>query len=70
MPTIVNAPLKSKYGFESTGFIVDDEGNIFAKSLALVEVEVVDPGLPADYSFVERGGKFRLSRKVLLPKPE
>jgi len=61
MPTIVNAPLKSKYGFESKGFIVDDEGNIFAKSLALVEVEVVDPGLPADYSFVETGGKFRLS---------
>jgi hypothetical protein len=65
MPTIVNAPLKSKYGFESTGFIVDDEGNIFAKSLSLVEVEVTDPGLPADYSVVEVGGKFRLSGNII-----
>tara|TARA_B110000503_G_C7076052_1_gene382949 strand:- start:164 stop:1051 length:888 start_codon:yes stop_codon:yes gene_type:complete len=63
MPTIVNAPLKSKYGFESNGFIVDDEGNIFAKSIALVDVgeEVVDPGLPADFDIVESGGNFRLS---------
>ena len=61
MPTIVNAPLKSKSGFESNGFIVDADGNIFAKSLALVDTAPVDAGLPADYSFVEVAGNFRIS---------
>ena len=41
MTTIVNSPFKSKFGFESAGFTVDDEGNISAKSISLVD-EVPD----------------------------
>jgi len=57
---VVNSPFKSKSGFESTGFIVDDEGNISAKSISLVEIEEVDPGLPADFSITEVAGNFRV----------
>jgi len=63
MTTIVNSPFKSKFGFESVGFIVDDEGNISAKSISLVDdvPEEVDTDLPADRKFVEVAGNFRIS---------
>jgi hypothetical protein len=62
--TVVSAPFKSKFGFQSTGFIVDDEGNISARSISLLEDEAVDPGLPADYAFLEVGGNFRNSQSL------
>ena len=63
MSTIVNAPFRSKYGFESTGFVVDSLGNISAKSISLVDeaAPVEDSDLPADRAFSEVGGNFRLS---------
>lgn len=62
MSTLVNTPFRSKYGFESTGFVVDSLGNISAKSISLVDAaEVPDTDLPADKSFNEVGGNFRLS---------
>lgn len=64
MSTIVNTPFRSKYGFESTGFLVDTEGNISAKSISLVETDVVDPiedtEIPADIKFLEVSGNFRI----------
>ena len=62
MTTIVNSPFKSKFGFESAGFVVDDEGNISAKSISLVDdvPEEVDTDLPADRKFVEVSGNFRI----------
>lgn len=66
MSTIVNSPFRSEFGFESTGFLVDEEGNISAKSITLVEEDPVDPGvpdtdLPADRTFEEVGGNFRIT---------
>lgn len=62
---VVNSPFRSKFGFESVGFTVDDEGNIFAKSIALVDVdEEIDPELPADLAFTEVAGNFRLSTSI------
>jgi hypothetical protein len=63
MSTIVNTPFRSKYGFESTGFLVDTEGNISAKSISLVDEAPApdDTDLPADRSFTEQGGSFRIS---------
>lgn len=60
MATVVNSPFRSKYGFESTGFIVDDEGNISAKSITVVQ-GAIDPSLPADQIFEEVGGNFRIA---------
>jgi hypothetical protein len=69
MSTTVNTPFRSKFGFESTGFTVDEEGNISAKSINLVEEEPVDPvvpdtDIPADRKFTEVGGNFRLENNV------
>lgn len=63
MSTIVNSPFRSKFGFESTGFVVDDEGNISAKSINLLDSvpDVPDPTLPADRTFEEVGGNFRIT---------
>lgn len=66
MSTIVSAPFRSKYGFESEGFLVDEEGNISAKSISLVEgdepePEIPDTDLPADRAFTEVGGNFRIT---------
>ena len=61
MSTIVNAPLKSKSGFESSGFAVDSLGNITAKSLIL---EGAEAGAAADFTFSEVGGNFRLSGNI------
>jgi hypothetical protein len=49
--TVLNSPFKSKFGFTSSGFIVDELGNISAKSIILVDAAVPDPELPADYTF-------------------
>lgn len=70
MSTIVNSPFRSEYGFESAGFVVDEEGNISAKSITLVEDdEPVDPGvpdtdLPADRIFTDVSGNFRITGNV------
>lgn len=66
MSTIVNSPFRSEYGFESTGFLVDEEGNISAKSISLVEVEpeIPDTDLPADRIFTDVGGNFRITGDV------
>lgn len=63
MSTIVNSPFRSKFGFESTGFVVDDEGNISAKSITVLDSAPVvpDPSLPADRTFEEVGGNFRIT---------
>jgi len=56
--SIVNAPLKSKSGFESSGFAVDALGNITAKSLIL---EGAEAGAVADFTFSEVSSNFRLT---------
>ena len=61
---VVNSPFKSKFGFSSTGFIVDDEGNISAKSITLVDEETDVGDLPADFSFSDSTGSFRYTGNV------
>lgn len=63
MSTIANSPFRSKFGFESVGFTVDEEGNISAKSITLLEEDpgVPDTNLPADRIFEEVSGNFRLT---------
>jgi hypothetical protein len=61
---VINSPFKSKFGFESTGFIVDNQGNISAKSISLIETEVIDPGLPADFVFSDSTGNFRIASSI------
>jgi len=61
MSTIVNAPLRSKYGFESPSFTVDSVGNITARSITLEVQDVVeDVDVAADFSFEEVDNNFRL----------
>ena len=62
--TVLNSPFKSKFGFTSSGFVVDDLGNISAKSIILVDAAVPDAGLPADYTFTEVSNNFRNSLGV------
>jgi len=66
--TVLNSPLKSKFGFTSSGFIVDELGNISAKSIILVDAAVPDPELPADYTFTEVSNNFRNSLGVYNPQ--
>ena len=56
---VINSPFKSEFGFSSTGFIVDEDGNISAKSITLVEEEEVSADLPADFDFSDSTGNFR-----------
>jgi hypothetical protein len=58
---VINSPFKSKFGFTSAGFIVDNLGNISAKSINLIDSTEVDDSLPADYIFTEVSSKFRNS---------
>tara|TARA_B100000780_G_scaffold228874_1_gene168396 strand:- start:211 stop:1086 length:876 start_codon:yes stop_codon:yes gene_type:complete len=59
MPTTVNTPLRSDYGFKSPSFTVDAAGNISATTLTLsVNVEG-EAGVAADFNFVEAAGNFR-----------
>jgi hypothetical protein len=58
MPTVTNKQLESTYGFKSTGFSVDNAGNITALSLVqtgLVSEEVIDGSTPANYTITENG---------------
>jgi hypothetical protein len=66
--TVLNSPLKSKFGFTSSGFIVDELGNISAKSIILVDAAAPDPELPADYTFTEVSNNFRNSLGVDNPQ--
>jgi len=63
MSTLVKSRFRSEFGFESSGFFIDEEGNISAKSITLAdqEPEVIDTDLPADRKFVEVAGNFRIS---------
>lgn len=60
--TILSAPFKSQYGFESPGFLVDSVGNVIVKTLSQTEG---DTGVeaPADYTVTEAtgGGGFLFS---------
>lgn len=58
MPTTVNTPLRSDYGFKSPSFTVDANGNISATTLTL-SVNSDEAGVAADYDFVEAAGNFR-----------
>ncbi len=58
MPTTVNTPLRSDYGFKSPNFTVDANGNISATTLTL-SVDSGEAGVAADYDFVEAAGNFR-----------
>ena len=55
MATVANTPLKSKYGFSSSGFSVDVNGNITARTLVQTGANI-DPGQPADFTVAENGG--------------
>jgi len=59
MPTTVNTPLRSDYGFKSPSFNVDLNGNITATTITLTTDS--EAGLAADLSFVESAGHFRFS---------
>lgn len=53
--TVINAPFRSKFGFESPGFFVDSAGNVIVKTLSQTEG---DTGVeaPADYIVTESSG--------------
>ena len=59
MPTTVNTPLRSDFGFKSPSFNVDLNGNITATTITLTTDG--EAGLAADHSFVESAGNFRFS---------
>ena len=47
MPTTVNTPFRSDYGFKSPSFTVDAAGNITAATLTLSVSEADEAGRPA-----------------------
>ena len=63
MPTTVNTPLRSDYGFKSPSFTVDANGNITATTLTL-SVNAGEEGVSADFDFVESAGNFRFDGQV------
>lgn len=63
MPTTVNTPLRSDYGFKSPSFTVDASGNITATTLTL-SVNAGEEGVSADFDFVESAGNFRFDGQV------
>lgn len=60
MPTVVNTPLQSQYGFESPSFVVDNAGNITARSITLEVVDDTTTDVAADIAVTEVGGNFRI----------
>ena len=50
MSVIKNSPFESRYGFKSKNFTVDDQGNINASSLTLIQS---DAGLASDFTITE-----------------
>lgn len=63
MPTTVNTPLRSDYGFKSPSFTVDANGNITATTLTLSD-NAGEEGVSADFDFVESAGNFRFDGQV------
>lgn len=57
MPTTVNTPLRTDFGFKSPGFTVDASGNISATTLTLSTSG--EAGVAADFDFIESAGNFR-----------
>ena len=56
MPTVTNKQLESAFGFKSTGFTVDDQGNITARSLVETQgSETFDLATPANFTITENG---------------
>lgn len=62
MPTTVNTPLRSDYGFKSPSFTVDASGNISATTLTLSTSG--EAGIAADFDFIESAGNFRFEGQV------
>jgi len=57
MPTVTNKALESSYGFKSTGFAVDNQGNITAKTIVETGgAATFDLATPANYTISENGG--------------
>ncbi len=53
--TVINAPFRSEYGFESPGFLVDSSGNVIVRTLSQT-AGGTDVETPADYNVTESGG--------------
>lgn len=57
MSTVTNKPLESTHGFKSTGFAVDEQGNITARSVVETQgSEAFDLATPANYTISENVG--------------
>lgn len=63
--TIINAPFRSEYGFESPGFLVDSSGNVIVRTLSQTEGGS-DVETPADFNVTESegGGGFLFSGTI------
>ena len=56
MSTVTNKQLESAFGFKSTGFTVDNQGNITARSLVETQgSETFDLATPANFTITENG---------------
>tara|TARA_B110000977_G_scaffold70439_1_gene95644 strand:- start:156 stop:1040 length:885 start_codon:yes stop_codon:yes gene_type:complete len=64
MPTIVNAPFRSKFGYDSPSFTVDSAGNITARSITL-DVSDNNVEIAADFKFQDTTGNFRLINNLI-----
>ena len=64
MPTTVNTPLRSDFGFKSPSFTVDAAGNISATTLTLSVNAEGEAGIAADFDFVESAGNFRFDGQL------
>jgi hypothetical protein len=60
MSTIVNTPLRSKFGYESPSFTVDSTGNITARSITLDVSDDDNVDVAADFKFQDTASNFRL----------
>lgn len=47
--TVLKSPFESKYGFRGNNFSVDENGNLVANTLTLLEIEDETQETPADY---------------------
>jgi len=54
--TIINAPFRSEYGFESPGFFVDTFGNVVVRTLTQSAGGDNNTESPADFNITESGG--------------
>jgi len=57
MSSVIKSPIRSEYGFKSTDFEVDTDGNISARSITLLEEEV-ETDVPADFIVIDENDAF------------